>query len=436
MEPPLQQDAKELWDSCRPQLETILGRRFYELWLAPCRVEGVAHGTLTICAPNLIFRKRLDQHKDDILTALISNGILKLNIRVDAGLVKSPVGDIAPAAPMREAPPKKRSLPVRVRKQIPAQSFHEKMLFALPVSLASDTIACQHRDWQVSMVMRAKGCTLKYLWKLTAPKGEHLPGPEAENLRLAIERVLTLRRKDRLINPVEQFTAYDIWRALGKKGKPGKNDYTRISGNLLRITRTNYLKEFTASAEEQRTARGVERWHFWRKVYVWGDKLPDGTKSHHIAIHLEDWYRTAINTHGQLLPFNDELLLALRGEVSRRLLRLLAARSYGRYSSYISFPYKNLCELLGTKAQSRLKKAKDKLRGVHKELLRLPQLYLDWQKRQGRRKIQTRAPILAREPEWVANGEEWTVRYHPGPGLRTRVRKPTQLNLPINKKRR
>ena len=432
MEPTEQQDAEQIWNSARPQLETILGSNFCALWLSACRVEGIIqHGALVLFVPNTIFLKKLDQHKDDILTALIPNGIFKLDIQINPSPAESFIKKREAKPPTEEPKSTNRTLPVRVPHQLPAQSFHEKMLFALPVSLASDTLASQCRDWQVDMVLRGGDSTVNYQWKLTAPKGEHLPGPEAETLRLAIERVLTLRRKERPVRQVEQFTAYDIWRALGKKGKPGKDHYTRIANNLLRTAQTNYLKVFNAS-DGQHTGRGVERWHFWRKVYVWGDTLPDGTKSQHISIELEDWYREAINTHGHLLPFNDELILALHGEVSRRLLRLLAARSYGRSSSYIVFPYKNLCELLGTKAQVKLKKAKEKLNIVHQELLQLPQLYLEWQKKQGRSKLQARPPVLACRPEWVINAQEWTIRYHPGPGLRTKVRQPTQLKLPLN----
>ena len=433
MEPTEQQDAEQIWNSARPQLETILSAGFYELWLSVCLVEKtIQHGTLALLVPNTVFLQKLTQHKDDILTALIPNGIFNLDIRVapaPSGAFQEKSGIKPPA---EKGKPIKRALPVRVPQRLPAQSFHEKMLFALPVSLASDTLACQCRDWQVDMVMRGEGSTLNYQWKLTAPKGEHLPGPEAENLRLAIERVLTLRRKERPVRQVEQFTAYDIWRALGKKGKPGKDHYTRISTNLLRTAQTNYLKVFDISDNGQRTGRGVERWHFWRKVYVWGDTLPDGKKSQHIAIELEDWYREAINTSGHLLPFNDELILALPGEVSRRLLRLLAARSYGRTSPYIVFPYKNLCELLVTKTQLKLKEAKRTLNTVHQELLKLPQLYLEWQKKQGRSKFQTRPPVLSCRPEWVVNIQEWIIRYHPGPGLRTKVRQPTQLKLPLH----
>lgn len=435
--PPLLTDT---WLLAQQKLKDAIGESNINLWLNEIHPIEIQGAMLLLQVPNSFFGNWALKHQSEISAALQGVGapIDKIECRIVE--VKEP---IKPETTQTQQEKQLiRKTPTRKSFQLPAQSFHEKTRFSMPISVASKQLASKLKMWKVEITRRHDGKTMRLLWKFFVAEDDHLPGPECENIRLAIERILTERRRHRSdgkVQLLEQFTAYEIYHAMGKTKSIGKGDYTSITTNLLRLARTNYLIEPSiVSDETKEITTGVERWHFWEKVYVSGDKLPDGTAAKHITIELNQNYLAALNSESKtqrLMPYNDDLLLSLSKGVSRRLLRILDTRFYGMTGTYAAFPYPQLCALLGLIPEKELRRAKQQLKPYHNELMNLPNLYQKWERENRGRDIKPIPPFFFRPPEWDDRSDPWRVLYYPGPNAKIRKnhrpQKAIQQTLPL-----
>ena len=427
----------DIWSLAKQKLKDTLGESNINLWLNEIHPIEIQGATLSLQVPNSFFGNWVLKHQPEMSAALHGAG-------VQIGTIECRIVEVKETT-QPETPKEKqlvRKTPTRKSFQLPAQSFHEKTRFSMPISVASKQLASKLKMWEVDITRRQDGKTMRLLWKFFVAENDHLPGPECENIRLAIERILTERRRHRpdgKVHLLEKFTAYEIYHAMGKTKSIGKGDYTSITTNLLRLARTNYLIEPSiVSDETKEITTGVERWHFWEKVYVSGDKLPDGTAAKHITIELNQNYLAALNSESKtqrLMPYNDDLLLSLSKGVSRRLLRILDTRFYGMTGTYAAFPYPQLCALLGLIPEKELRRAKQQLKPYHNELMNLPNLYQKWQRENRGRDIKPIPPFLLRPPEWDDRSDPWRILYYPGPNTKIRQnhrpQKAIQQTLPL-----
>jgi len=211
---------------------------------------------------------------------------------------------------------------------------------------------------------------LKSVWEVIPAVTLGFAGPFDKKVFTTIQQIL-IRQLPIKENPVRIGSLYGIAKMMGITDC-GKNK-ARIKESLIRIGSTTIYTENSFYLKSRGEFWRVEgkrgaSFHLW-DVYWRGDRLPNGEIAECIYLHLHPPFVISLNDY-YIKILDNRLYQSLKSPIAQRLYEVLSLKFYGlRDSSYVSFPYPELCQLLPITQQTYLSKAKQILRPAHKELV-------------------------------------------------------------------
>lgn len=209
------------------------------------------------------------------------------------------------------------------------------------------------------------GERIEIFWRVSANTEVGYPGPLAKSIHKAIER--KIQDFDLPIKNPIKISTYELCKRVGKR--PGGNQYKRIKRELKRIKMASI--ESKGSFYHKGKQRYIEKvFSLYDEVVFKGEKLEDGRIAETNYIYLNRFYLSNINNR-YIKPLDFEYCQDLQSRISQRLYEILGVKFYyivNHDLPWIRYRYSTLCELLPSKRQQYLSRAKQILNRAHDEL--------------------------------------------------------------------
>lgn len=263
---------------------------------------------------------------------------------------------------------------------------------------------------QIVVQLRLWGEGEEFCWKVTPDSRFGLPGPFDRKVFRAIEKILyerTLAKGLPLANP-QPMSPREILQVL--RLTVGGKQVFHVTRALQRLTATTIdcygVASIRGSARTRnaRAAKGLI-WHPISHIAWAGEHDPKQGKRFNVTtIWLSDFYTASFN-NGNVRPIDWDLWLALKRPIAQRLYEILETRFFGMQASpYVTFQYRDLCELLPAKPQQYRSNAMRIFDRAHEELKGVTVA-----RPNGKNE---RISLLDRT-EWAWDGDDATIRYFP-----------------------